>query len=378
MDRRELWVTRLALQQLVGAPAADVEGAVAASLAVQSQDVPLAHDSLAQRTCATAARATDALDAGRIIRTHVLRPTWHHVAAADVRWLLALTSPKVLSGMRARHRQLALSEPATLAAEVDVLLGEVAQGPRTRADLGAVFARRWDRADPLFWQRLSHLCMIAELEALICSGPVDPAGLNGHTYALADARLPSTPQRSPEEATTELVARFFASHGPVALRDLQRWTRLNLGEIRGAIASLGPSLGSVEVNGETLWFGAQAMAERGPGSAGFAAARRRAEGAWLLSTFDEAALTHGTLPLPLLPGSTPSAAKYGESGGGPMFWDLHLAGAWKRTLVKGRFTVRLIAAGPLPQPARADLVAQAEALAHRAGFAEADIVVDEV
>ena len=59
-----------------------------------------------------------------------------------------------------------------------------------------------------------------------------------------------------------------------------------------------------------------------------------------------------------------------------MFWDLHLAGAWKRTLVKGRFTVRLIAAGPLPQPARADLVAQAEALAHRAGFAEADIVVD--
>ena len=290
MDRRELWATRLALQQLVGDPAEDPVSAVASSLAVQSQDVPLAHDSLAQRTGGTAAQAADALNAGHIIRTHVLRPTWHHVAAADARWLLALTSPKVLSGMRARHRQLGLDEPGTLAAELDVLLAEVAAGPRTRADLGVVFARRWERQDALFWQRLSHLCMIAELEAQICSGPVDPAGLNGHTYVLAETRLPATPPRPRDEAIADVVERFFASHGPVAVRDLQRWTRLTLGEIRGAIAALGPRLDSVKVADQTLWFGADAMAARGPGSAGFAAARRRAEGAWLLSTFDEASL----------------------------------------------------------------------------------------
>ncbi|WP_164987553.1 winged helix DNA-binding domain-containing protein [Propioniciclava flava] len=375
MDRRELWATRLVLQQLVGDPAEDPVSAVASSLAVQSQDVPLAHDSLAQRTGGTAAQAADALNAGHIIRTHVLRPTWHHVAAADARWLLALTSPKVLSGMRARHRQLGLDEPGTLAAELDVLLAEVAAGPRTRADLGVVFARRWERQDALFWQRLSHLCMIAELEAQICSGPVDPAGLNGHTYVLAETRLPATPPRPRDEAIADVVERFFASHGPVAVRDLQRWTRLTLGEIRGAIATLGPRLDSVKVADQTLWFGADAMAARGPGSAGFAAARRRAEGAWLLSTFDEAPLTHTTLPLPLVPGGVASAAKYGESGGGPMVWDLHVAGAWKRTLAKGRFTVRLIAAGPLPDAAKAALVDQAQALAYRAGFADADMVI---
>lgn len=55
------------------------------------------------RDWAVAQRALDANDAavqsafqaGRILRTHVLRPTWHFVAPVDIRWLLALTAPRV-------------------------------------------------------------------------------------------------------------------------------------------------------------------------------------------------------------------------------------------------------------------------------------------
>src|SRR5438874_1260515 len=36
-----------------------------------------------------------AVDEGRIVRTHVMRPTWHFVARADIRWLLDLTAPRV-------------------------------------------------------------------------------------------------------------------------------------------------------------------------------------------------------------------------------------------------------------------------------------------
>jgi hypothetical protein len=36
-----------------------------------------------------------AFDAGHFLRTHVLRPTWHFVAPEDIRWLLALTGPRV-------------------------------------------------------------------------------------------------------------------------------------------------------------------------------------------------------------------------------------------------------------------------------------------
>ena len=35
---------------------------------------------------------------GTILRTHVLRPTWHFVTPADIRWMLALTGPRVSRG----------------------------------------------------------------------------------------------------------------------------------------------------------------------------------------------------------------------------------------------------------------------------------------
>ena len=35
------------------------------------------------------------LDDGGVLRTHVLRPTWHFVRAEDIGWLLDLTGPRV-------------------------------------------------------------------------------------------------------------------------------------------------------------------------------------------------------------------------------------------------------------------------------------------
>lgn len=374
-DVRELWEIRFALQRLTGTPAPDPVSAVRESLAVQSQDVPLAHDSLAQRTRATAAEATAALHAGRVVRTHVLRPTWHHVAAEDVRWLLALTSPKVLSGMAARHRRLGLAEPADRTPRLDFLLAQVAEGPRTRAELGAAFvgAGVLDRSHPEFWAQVSHVCLIAELEGLVCSGPVDPAGLNGHTYVLADSVLPPAAPRPRAEAVTELVGRFFASHGPVAVADLQRWTRLTRTEIAAAIGELGDGVTRVVVDDVELWAGTRALDERRPSARSSGpTGETGAAGAWLLSTFDEAVLTHSVLPLP---GAADSVAKYGESGGGPAIWDLRRVGAWKRTERPGRFRVEVRPDRPLSRGAEPAFRAAADALARRAGHDAAEFAV---
>ena len=35
------------------------------------------------------------LDDGAVLRTHVLRPTWHFVRAEDIGWVLDLTGPRV-------------------------------------------------------------------------------------------------------------------------------------------------------------------------------------------------------------------------------------------------------------------------------------------
>ena len=56
-------------------------------------------------------RVEKAFDDGAILRTHVLRPTWHFVAPADIRWMLALTGPRVMARMAPYNRQLELDAP---------------------------------------------------------------------------------------------------------------------------------------------------------------------------------------------------------------------------------------------------------------------------
>src|ERR1041384_6572158 len=64
--------------------------------AVQAQDYGAAKWAVGQRMpAATDAELDRALAEGSIMRTHVLRPTWHFVSPADIRWMLALTAPRV-------------------------------------------------------------------------------------------------------------------------------------------------------------------------------------------------------------------------------------------------------------------------------------------
>lgn len=111
LGARDIARRRLANQRLVGAPFADPVDVVRQLGAVQSQDYAGGKWGVAQRT----PRATDAevergLDTGAILRTHVLRPTWHFVAAEDIRWMLALTAPRVRAVMASYDRKLELDD----------------------------------------------------------------------------------------------------------------------------------------------------------------------------------------------------------------------------------------------------------------------------
>jgi len=60
--------------------------------AVQAQDYAAAKWAVGLRMKDGSDAALDrALADGAIIRTHLLRPTWHFVSPADVRWMLELT-----------------------------------------------------------------------------------------------------------------------------------------------------------------------------------------------------------------------------------------------------------------------------------------------
>jgi hypothetical protein len=343
VDRSDVLTARLATQRLTGPPAAGPAQVVRELLCVQAQDAPLARAMIALRCGGTEADVLASVARGEIVRTHLLRPTWHYVAAEDLRWLLELTSPKVESGMASRHRQLGLGE-TRVATALDVLSAELAgRRFRTRPELGAALAAAdvLSTDDPLFGQQVGHVLLLAELRALVCSAPSDDTE---HRYALVAEVVAATPQRSREDALTELVGRYVAGHGPVALTDLLRWAKVTLGEARTALRALDGQASRLEVDGDELWHSpASALPQVQP---------RRA---WLLSTFDEAFLSYRKVPWPRSSGhpAGDDAAWFAQAGGGPVLCDLADVGTWKRTVTRDGVRVELMVDAGLPADARA-------------------------
>ncbi|MBK7940006.1 MAG: winged helix DNA-binding domain-containing protein [Lewinellaceae bacterium] len=82
-----------------------------------------------------------AIDRGDIVRTHVLRPTWHFAAAEDIRWMLALSAPQVRAAGAAMERQLGLD--AALFKRTNTLIYKALEGGKqlTREELMAELAK---------------------------------------------------------------------------------------------------------------------------------------------------------------------------------------------------------------------------------------------
>jgi hypothetical protein len=351
MDRDAVLAARLANQRLSGPPASGPAQVVGELLCVQAQDAPLARAMIALRCAGRVADVEAAVARGEIVRTHVLRPTWHYVTARDLRWLLALTSAKVESGMAARHRQLGLAGPlldAALSLLVDRLGGR-AFANRTEIGQALVTAGILDRTDPLIGQQVGHVLLVAELRALLCSAPV--AGAE-HRYALADEVLPATRPRSREEALAELAVRFVAGHGPVAAGDLTRWAKVTLGEVRTALSGLGNRVARIAVDDEELWHLPDA-----------ALPATRPQPAWLLSVFDEAFLSYRRVPWPASAGNLLAGhpRRFAESGGGVVLHRSRDVGGWKRRRSNGD-RIELDLDPTLPRPAREDIAAAVEQL----------------
>jgi hypothetical protein len=190
--------------------------------AVQAQEYGPARWGLAQRMRGEV-RDADLqrdFDEGRLLRTHVLRPTWHFVAPADIRWMIDLTAPQIRRRMAGYERQLEL-DAKTISRGIAVL--ERALGDEialTRSEL-AVRLRR-ARLD-LSGIRLALFMMQAELACVVCSGPRRGKQF---TYALVARRAPDARPLPRDESLAELARRFFRSHGPATTRDFMWWSGL--------------------------------------------------------------------------------------------------------------------------------------------------------
>ena len=228
---------RLVNQHLVGQRLETPSDVVATLGAIQAQDYAAAKWAVALRSRNIADADVDqALADGSIIRTHVLRPTWHFVAPADIRWMLGLTGPRINAGMAFRSRWLELDEPAFRRSE-RALRGALQGGiSLTRAELSKVLARA--RVPVLGEQRLGHLLMRAELDGLVCSGHRRGKQF---TYALLDDRVPSQASIDRDEALAKLAKIYITTRGPATLMDFAWWSGLTLADARKGFDSVGSS-----------------------------------------------------------------------------------------------------------------------------------------
>ena len=353
------WVIRrrLATQRLSSAPLPKAADVVRLLTCVQSQDAPLAAHSLAMRSRTTGyAGVLAEQSSGGWVRTHAMRPTWHFVAPEDLRWIQALTGPKIEGSMPARHRQLGIT-PELKERGPEVLRDLLAGGrAMTRKELGPEFAAA---GLPRPGEPMAHQLMVAEVRAVICSGP--PRGTE-HTYVLVDETIPAAESDmwSRERSLVELTHRFYAGHGPASERDLQRWSGLTLTEIRSATAELTTSsslqathpLESVECLGETLWFDPSVTARTS-----------RDHTAYLLSTFDEAALTYPTTGFTRRDAAADRTRLISEAAGGIVVVDGHDAGTFKRKTESTRVTVTVRPEVDLTSAERDGIAEAAEFLA---------------
>lgn len=185
---------------------------------------------------------------GAILRTHVMRPTWHFVAPENIRWLLMLTAPRVHQASSYMYRQLKLT-PGLFKKSNDVIARALEGGKHlTRADLQKVLLQKQIAAAGF---HLGYLMMYAELEQVICSGP-----RNGKqfTYALLDERVPSVKSISRDEALSKLSHRYFTSRGPATLHDFSYWSGLTVKDAVAGAATLGPAFNREVIDGKEYIF----------------------------------------------------------------------------------------------------------------------------
>jgi hypothetical protein len=308
--------------------------------AMQAQEYEPAKWALGLRMAdGTNAKVQRACDEGRILRTHVMRPTWHFVAAPDIRWLLGLTAPRVQRILSYYNRALEL-DGRTLTRGTVVIERALAAGHHlTRVELAESLSQA---RLPMSGNRLARVVMHAELEGVICSGRRRE---RQSTYALVAERAPDAERLSHDEALATLGQRFFRSHGPATIRDFAWWSGLTMADGKRATEMIRAQRETIA--GLTYW-----TVEPSP--------RRtaREERVHLLPIYDEYLVAYrDRQAVPHRPTAGASSSTQSVTFQHALVIDGHVAGTWRITRSPAGAAIRTVPLRRLDSPERRALSA---------------------
>ncbi|WP_276502078.1 winged helix DNA-binding domain-containing protein [Terrimonas pollutisoli] len=299
---------------------------VAWLVAMQAQEYAMAKWAIGLRLPqATDSLIETAFAKGDILRTHLMRPTWHFVTPKDIRWLLRLTAPRVEAINAYTYREQNLDSKIFKRSN-DIIAKALEGGKQLmRTELQAILKQKKIDADGI---RLSCLMMKAELEGIICSGARRG---NQHTYALLDERARPEKAMTRKEALFQFTQRYFTSRGPATVKDFAGWSGLSITEAKEGAAMLPKKFIREKINEQEYIFLPSVMATG------------KIQSSFLMPDYDEygmsykdrSALFNGTVDLSLFKNENPFFNRM-------IILDGKIEGTWKRTFKNNKAVVETV------------------------------------
>ncbi len=246
---------RLASQGLVGPGFGSVPEAVRSMAAMQAQDLQASLWAVGQRV--PGSRAADvraALDRAEIVRSWPMRGTLHLLAPEDLKWILGITSGRLIKGLAGRHRELGISDADIDAAAEAGLLRLAGGAAASRAEMFEAFERA---GQSTAGQRGIHLLAVLCQRGLLVQGPL--AGSQQLVVAFDDW-ISVSRSLDRAEGTAEWLLRYLRSHGPATERDFAWWSGIPLTETRAALAQVRHQLAEIEFEGRPYWLAPETAA----------------------------------------------------------------------------------------------------------------------
>ena len=296
-------------------------------VAIQAQDYAGAKWGLGQRaTGADDKQIEQAISDGRILRLHVMRPTWHFVSAEDVRWLLLLTAPRVNAATSSHFRKAGLDDQ--ILRRTNKAISKALSGGQqlTRAELHDAVARVG--IEPGDSTRFGHILLRAELDALICSGARRGKQF---TYALLAERAPQSRILERDEALSELALRYFSTRGPATVLDFVWWSGLKVAEAKRGIDINGKLLEKCSIDDKLFWFSPKKARANQP----------LASRVHLLPLYDEYFIGYKDRSAALHPKANQLKSDTSFVFDPPMVVDGRSVGVWERVLDKTSVKIKL-------------------------------------
>lgn len=316
----EIRLRRQYNQKLLQSDFTDPKEVVSYMATMQAQEFAMAKWAIALRMKEAAESEIEtAFNDGRILRTHLLRSTWHFVANDDIRWMLDITAPRIIKNNAFMYRKHELT--TAIFNKCNTIMEKHLRDNNylTRDVIREEFLKAGIEGDTI---RISLIMIQAELEGIICSGPRQG---NQFTYALIDERVPNAKRLDRDEALRELCFRYFKSRGPASIKDFTTWSGLTVKDAKEGIEMISKDFERITIEDIDYYYFPEMLPTA------------HDQLHFLMPDYDEYGMGYKDRSVLIEPGSKGNKNQFDRV----IIINGMIAGSWKRTLKKDTVLIEL-------------------------------------